>query len=162
MANFPSVTAAGAFESTAVQNAIKALAEQAVEDRLDALEYDSGLRDITQLATGIAAGKMFLRVKSGWARVTFIDVVPSAAGDAWLFGNDSALAPWAPTGTAEDGTGAVTLDIGGSANRYPVLHRLTHRGAMAIYKVPANAKINGFIFWPFDRTPPNTPPGAPA
>lgn len=62
MANFPSVTAGGAFESTAVQNAIKTLAEQAVNGRLAALEYDTGPRAFTPAGPGFTGeGRIVLQ-----------------------------------------------------------------------------------------------------
>ena len=84
MANFPSVTAAGAFESPAVQNAIKTLAEQSVADRLAALEYDSGPRSLNNLVTGRASGDVRIRRLGPWVILTVENLVMSEAGSGVL------------------------------------------------------------------------------
>lgn len=150
MPYYPSITTAGEFESTAVQNAIKALAQQV----LTAGMYDSGRRNITALATGLTGGKVMFRVKNGWARIVFEDVTVAAAGNAYPFGNDGPLAAWGPAGS-DTGRGFVTAGDTNQTSRVYV----SNRGAIGIYGIPANTKLNGYVMWPFDRTPPATPFG---
>ena len=84
MANFPSVTAGGAFESTAVQNAIKSLAEQAVDTRLAALEYRSGARDVSGiLRNGWAGPVSVLRI--GASVSVYFENLSSAEATSTVF-----------------------------------------------------------------------------
>lgn len=96
MANFPSVTAAGAFESTAVQNAIKTLATQAVTARFAALEYNSGVRKIGGLAAGLTSGSILFQVSSGMAQMILADARFATASPT-PFTSGGPLSEWAPT-----------------------------------------------------------------
>lgn len=98
MANFPSVTAAGAFESTAVQNAIKTLAEQAVASRLTALDQTTGWRSVTP-ATGWTGRVLVYRVGS-WVKVIFDGVTPAAGASGTIVVLPNGTRTSAPSGTS--------------------------------------------------------------
>lgn len=132
------------------------LTSTAVQDAIDALEYDSGLRNITALAAGVVSGTIRFRVKNGWARLDFADVKFDTSG-AKPFDSHGPLAPWAPT-NPESGKGFVTEVNTNRTTRVTI----NYNGGTDLYGAPAGTVLNGYALWPFDRTPPTTPLGDPA
>ena len=116
--------------------------------------YDSGLRDITALATGITSGAIRFRVKGGWARLTFTNVQVATAGSVYPFSNDGPLAPWSPLG-GETGVGFLTKGDNGQTVRV----NINNRGSVALYGTPTATNLTGYAMWPFDRPIPANPIG---
>lgn len=157
MANFPSVTAAGAFESPAVQAAIKALAEQAVASRLATLEYSSGRRRITSLLTGVASGDLFA-IRTGRTVSLVFDTLKLTpqAGSFIDLGNVI------PVGLRISGDREyleLSQPVTGSAIG-PI--RLRNTGALLIYGANAGQEIYGTVTYQTLEAPPATPPGSAA
>ena len=154
MANFPSVTAAGAFESTAVQVAIKTLAQQAVTARFEKLEYNSGVRKIGGLAAGLVSGSILFQVTSGMAQMILADAKFSASSPT-PFVSGGALAEWAPTTPGIDVRGWALDASSGLTYRFDV----ARSGAVYLRGTPANATLQGVVMWPFTRPIPSNPIG---
>lgn len=129
---------------------------QSIQDRIESALYDSGARDITALATGVTAGTIRFRVKSGWARIDFSNVQFDTANPK-PFGGGGPLTPWGPV-NPESGKGFATQVNTGTTYRVSV----NYAGGVDVYGAPAGTVLNGHAFWPFDRTPPPTPIGDPA
>lgn len=152
MANFPSVTAAGAFESTAVQNAIKALAEQAVADRLAVLEYDSDWRDVTaDLANGWTGELHIRRIgMTAWFRVRALDGA-NASQNAFYY----------PT-NGFSGSGAAS-EVPSGLTEYEF--RLTSGGVLQRFTGASATTSNRWVVGSYPivpgRAPDTPPPGNP-
>lgn len=161
MANFPSVTAAGAFESPAVQAAIKTLAEQAVAARLATLEYSSGRRRFTGLLSGVESGDLFA-LRTGRTVSLVFDTLKlkPGTGSSFSFGN-VIPAGFRISGDREflelsqpAGTGAATGPI-----------RLRPTGELLIYGVYTEglgAPMYGTVTYQTLEAPPASPPGSAA
>lgn len=140
--------------STALAGTLPASAEQvaSIETRL----YDSGLRNITTLASNVTAGAVRMRIKHGHARLTFEGLQVSAASPE-IFSASGALQPYAPI-SPDSGFGWLTQVNTGTTYRC----KINSFGRVDLYGVPAATVLNGEITWDFDRTPPATPIGTTA
>lgn len=130
---------------------------KAVRARLAALEYDSGLREIGHLTTGLTSGTIRIRVWRGWAQMTLVDARFEAGGTLTVFNSGGQLAPWAPETPGADVRGWALDASTGLTYRAEA----ANSGAIYLRNVPANKTLQGSIVWPFTRTPPTTPIGNP-
>lgn len=159
MANFPSVTAGGAFESTAVQNAIKTLAEQAVDTRLAALEYRSGARDVGSILRNGWAGSISL-LRVGAAVSIYFENLSSAEATSTVF--LSLPAGFRPTPRPGARVYRVMITAGGSP---PVMRQadIDSGGNCRIFTTTGVAEtFSGSMEFTTTNAIPTTLPGDPA
>lgn len=149
MANFPSVTAAGAFESPAVQNAIKALAEQSV--------YDSGLRNVSQYLNTGWSGSLYAKRVAGRVTFQFVDVKRTEAGGSTAV---VSVPGFQPLGVDQAAVGYLG-DGDGETPSVMYRARVTQYGA-SLVDIPVGTGLTGDLHFNTTRGLPSNPPGIPA
>lgn len=116
---------------------------------------DTGVQDITALATNVTSGSVTFQHKNGWNTLALNDVKLAAAGSVILFPNNHAsLKPWAPgaDGATTGGTNeAVSMGSAGTDYRRVALN---FTGGLTAYGAAAGDVLNGTITWPMNRTMP--------
>lgn len=146
MANFPSVTAGGAFESPAVRDAIKRLAEQAVADRLAALEYDSDVIDVSESLTNGWSGPAYLSRLAHEVTLHLEGVTAGAASSVIL------VIPkgWQPRPA---GTGARYRGLLHTSEAVVRRTAIAANGALTVYGSSQGEAIYGTLKWTSIDTP---------
>ena len=120
---------------------------------LDALEYDSGIRNLNSLF-GITSGTAIWQYRSGWAYLAFENAVPTVGANGVV--TAAGLASVAPVQNAP-APGVLFSDTGGARRAH-----LSYIGQVRIYGYVTGEKITGSIVYPMNRAVPTTLPGSPA
>lgn len=165
MANFPSVTAAGAFESPAVQNAIKALARTELETRMQRLETGTGWRNITLTASGSdrsGTGTIAIKRVGDTVRLRFSGLgINDGSGAALVL-----LASEIPTGFGSLTNGAI-YPVGNATGNTTVnflrpngsLYWVMQAASTGFTTTRAGVALTGEMQWSTDQAFPTTFPG---
>lgn len=126
-----------------------------LNNREQVIYADTGIQDITALASNISAGRIEFQHKNGWNTLVLTNLKVTAAGTVSLFPNNNpTMKPWAPGTDGVSGgeaNEAIVLGSTGTDYRRAVIN---YTGGLSIYGATINDVLNGTIVWPMNRSMP--------
>lgn len=130
----------------------------ALADRLPALEYDSGERDITSLLPGVVSGALHVQRVGRTVWIDFRDLVITDQGTTWI--TFSGLLPQGFRPSRSFKYFPLAANQHTSYALGPA--RLSAQGDLLIYDASDQRTMRGLVSFPTPDAPPSSPPGDPA
>ena len=127
-------------------------------DRLAALEYKSGERDITSLVTGRAAGRLLVERVGRTVWMTFDDLKAEDQGSSYYSWTKLLPAGWCPGPAAGYRYLPLSPTAAGQSNG-PI--RVSRYGDLGVYDAGGQRALRGTVSWTTPDPVPTTPFGSP-
>ena len=127
-----------------------------LNNREQVIYNDSGARNVTDIASFITSGQVFLRIKAGWCSLSFQDVAFDSEGTILNIFPSTGSPLESVSPVAAMGQGFLVPSNGGQAYRLSAMPG----GRVAAYGgVPNGLPMSGSVMWPMDRPMPSVLPG---